>query len=358
MKIVQVPIKELKPSEYNPRQMTEKQAKDLTESVKEFGLVDPLIINQHKGRENVVIGGHQRLKIASILGFKTIPVVYVDLEEKRERELNLRLNRNLGEWNYDLLANFSEEELNKVGFESEELDKIFQLGTDEDDFDAEVELEKIKEPKVKLGDLFQLGEHRLLCGDSTKKEDVEKLMGEEKADMVFTDPPFPNTSGIMKNEIVGIEIAFINARLFCKGKMFWFWDNIGEPPFNEKIVARHCWHKTNGWQAGHWEAINEYDGTEKRKECLVYSIANVGGQNIRENQGNHQTPKPIGLCREFVEKVKRNQIVLDLFGGSGSTLIACEQLNRKCFMMEIDNRYCEVILNRWQTLTNKKAEKI
>ena len=354
MEITEVPLQDLKESEYNPRQMTEKQVKDLTQSIKEFGLVDPIIVNSHKGRENVVVGGHQRLKIVSILGLKTIPVVYVDLDEKKERELNLRLNRNLGEWDYNMLANFNEELLKDVGWDSEELDKIFQLDVDEKDD----EIPEVEESICKEGDLWQLGNHRLLCGDATKKEDVERLMAGKKADMVFTDPPFSNNTGIMEEMMVNIDKAFENGRKSCKEKMFWFWDNIGEPPFNEKIIARHCWYKTNGWQAGHWEAINEYDGTEKRKESLVYPIANVGGQNIRKDQGNHPTPKPIELCSKFVEKVKRNDVVLDLFGGSGSTLIACEKLNRNCYMMEIDPHYCDVIIKRWEQYTNKTAVKL
>jgi len=127
IKIVEIKIGTLKPAEYNPRQMSKAQANDLEKSIKEFGLVDPLIVNQHKGRENIVMGGHQRLKIASNLGFKTVPVVYVDLDEKREKELNLRLNKNLGEWNWDLLANFEIEELKDVGFEEEELMMNFDL---------------------------------------------------------------------------------------------------------------------------------------------------------------------------------------------------------------------------------------
>lgn len=185
MKIVEVEVGRLRPSEYNPRMMTENEVKDLTESIRRFGLVDPLLVNRHSGRENVVIGGHQRLKIASSLGFSTVPVVFLDLDEKRERELNLRLNRNLGGWDWDLLANFDKELLLDVGFEEPELNKYFQIDIVEDDVP-----EPRPNPNVKLGDLFQLGNHRLLCGDATKKEDVERLMDGQKADMVFTDPPY------------------------------------------------------------------------------------------------------------------------------------------------------------------------
>jgi len=135
MKVEQVKISELKEVEYNPRRMTEKQVKDLTESIRKFGLVDPIIVNSYKGRENVVVGGHQRLKIARQEGFKAMPVVYVLLDEKDERELNLRLNRNLGEWDWDLLADFNEELLKDVGFEEDELMMNFGLSESERSID-------------------------------------------------------------------------------------------------------------------------------------------------------------------------------------------------------------------------------
>lgn len=121
MEIVNVKIEELKPADYNPRQMTESQAATLTESLKKFGLVDPLIVNKHPGRENIVVGGHQRLKIAKSLGFSEIPVVYVDLDEALEKELNIRLNKNLGEWDFDLLANFDLDLLKAIGFSERDL---------------------------------------------------------------------------------------------------------------------------------------------------------------------------------------------------------------------------------------------
>lgn len=191
LKIVEVDPKSLKVAEYNPRQMTEKQVIDLTESIRRFGMVDPLIVNRHKGRENTVIGGHQRLKIAVREGFGTVPVVYVDLDEKRECELNLRLNKNLGEWDWGMLANFDEEILKDIGFSGDELDQAFGLET-ADDFDEQKEFEKaVKEPRgVKDGDLWQLGDHKLIIGDCTKKENWEEILGDERFDLMETDPPY------------------------------------------------------------------------------------------------------------------------------------------------------------------------
>ncbi len=168
-------VSELIPYQSNPRQLTEKQAKDLALSLERFNLADPIVINT----DNTIIGGHQRVNILKQLGDLTVDVRVPSrtLTKGEEQELNLRLNRNQGQWDFDLLANLDEELLKNIGFQSKELDKIFQLDAGEDDFDAEAEAEKITDCKVKTGDLYQLGEHRLLCGDSTKKEDVEKLMG-------------------------------------------------------------------------------------------------------------------------------------------------------------------------------------
>ncbi len=191
MKIQQVKITELKNAPYNPRKWSEEAIENLKNSIQEFGMVDPLIVNYAPERKGIIIGGHFRLKIAKDLGYKEVPVVYVNIpDETKERKLNLRLNKNLGEWDDKLLAEFDEDLLSEVGFSSEELDKIFELETSEDDFDAQAEYEKIGKPKTKLGDLWQLGEHKVLCGDSTQKDAVARLLGGNKADMVFTDPPY------------------------------------------------------------------------------------------------------------------------------------------------------------------------
>lgn len=181
-------IKDLKLFLGNPRKANEKQIADLDKSLEKFNVAEPLVINT----DGEVIGGNFRLSRLKEKGIEEVDVRVPSrtLTRKEAEELNIRLNKNTAEFDYDLLANFSEELLNEVGFESEELDKIFNLEATEDDFDAQAEYEKIKEPLIKRGDLFQLNSHRLLCGDSTLKEDVAKLMGGEKADMVFTDPPY------------------------------------------------------------------------------------------------------------------------------------------------------------------------
>ena len=194
MEIKQVSVGLLKASTYNPRKWDQSAIDGLTESIKRFGLVDPLLVNSAKERKNIVIGGHFRLKVAKDLGFKEVPVVYLDIpDETKERELNLRLNRNQGDWDYELLAEFDESLLADVGFDSEELDAIFDIDLDEpDSFDLEKELKKldITEITVQKGDIYKLGESRLMCGDSTIADDFDKLMNGEQADMCMTDPPY------------------------------------------------------------------------------------------------------------------------------------------------------------------------
>ena len=187
-------ISELKPSEYNPRKWSEDQLTKLRESIEKFGIVDPLIVNNHGSRKNIVIGGNMRLKVLKEMGFKKVPVIFLNLDENQERDLNVRLNKTGGDWDFDLLKEFDEDLLADIGFDSKELDVIFD---DEDleeknTFDLEKELDKvgIEEINVKKGDVYQLGDSRLMCGDSTIPEDFAKLMGDEKADMCMTDPPY------------------------------------------------------------------------------------------------------------------------------------------------------------------------
>ncbi len=200
MKIEQVKVKSLIFAEYNPRQLTESQCKDLKDSIERFGFVDPIIVNSNPERENIIIGGHQRARVAELLGIETVPVHYIDLSPEKERELNIRLNKNTGEWDFDQLANyFDNEDLIDWGFSEEELQVFDDLGGGEEGLTDEDDIPEVEEPTTKLGDLWLLGEHRLLCGDATISTDVDRLMGGEKADMVFTDPPYG-----MKKEDEGV----------------------------------------------------------------------------------------------------------------------------------------------------------
>lgn len=172
LKIIEVNVSDLKPAEYNPRALTKKEAQDLQNSLDIFGMVEPLVVNGATNRYNVVIGGHQRLNIWR-LKHSTIPVVYLDIPDiKKEQELNIRLNKNTGHWDLDMLANFEEELLKMSGFDNKELDKIFDKNVGED------EAPKIEEKAIsKVGEIYKLGRHRLMCGDATNIDNITALLG-------------------------------------------------------------------------------------------------------------------------------------------------------------------------------------
>lgn len=192
LKIQTVKISELNPAPYNPRRWSEDATVQLGESIRTYGLVYPLLVNQATGRENVVIGGHFRLKVAKDLGYAEVPVVFVKISDiEREKELNLRMNKNLGEFDNALLKDFDEVLLADIGFTSEEIDDIFDEDIEEKEtFDLRKALDKagVQEIKAKPGDIYQLGDSRLMVGDSTVEADVLNLMDGEKADMCLTDP--------------------------------------------------------------------------------------------------------------------------------------------------------------------------
>ena len=194
IKTVLVKVTDLIPSDYNPRKWSKEQVEQLKESIQRFGIVDPIIANSSDNRKNIIIGGHFRLEVAKQLGYKEIPVVYVNIPEiEREKELNLRLNKNQGEFDYSLLAKFDENILSGIGFSSEEIDSIFDIDdTNTEIFDLEKELKKLKIDEIKFqkGDVYALGDSRLMCGDSTIEADVIKLMNGEKAQFCLTDPPY------------------------------------------------------------------------------------------------------------------------------------------------------------------------
>lgn len=192
--VTNVSINELKPSLYNPRKWSDEATEQLKESIMRFGLVDPILVNDAPERKGIVIGGHFRLKVAKELGYSEVPVLYITIpDEAKEKELNIRLNKNLGDWDYELLAQFDQSLLEDVGFSSEELDDILNINVDApEEFDLNKELEKldIKTVSVQKGDVYKLGDSRLMCGDSTLPEDFNKLMDGQHADMCLTDPPY------------------------------------------------------------------------------------------------------------------------------------------------------------------------
>lgn len=404
MDIFKVKIKDLKPSEYNPRAMSEKEAEALEESLRRFGFVEPIVVNGAKNRKGIIIGGHQRFYIAKKMGMVEIPVVYINIPDiKKERELNLRLNKNLGHWDYDLLANFEEEMLLDTGFESEELDKIFDLEVEEEDEVPEIP----KKPVSKLEEIYQLGDHRLMCGDATKKEDVEKLTGKNTIQLCFTSPPYNMAGGMyegyadnLKSEkFIDLHLTVLaNIKKHLKGFIFWnvSYNKNSRWEFLEILLKIA---KESGlrfleliiWDKGHALPIISQEGLTRRyeeillagdedsfkKDIEIFSLSttekkahfnkktNKGITNywrVETNQSQIEELRdcfPVALPKRGITLMtNRGDNVIDPFGGSGSTLIACEQLNRKCYMMEIDPRYIDVIIKRWEKLTNQKAKKL
>jgi DNA modification methylase len=413
IKIERVNIHLLKPALYNPRVMDAKQESDLTASLKQFGIIDPIIANSNKDRLNIVIGGHQRLKIALKLGYKEIPVVYLDLSEEKEKILNLRLNKNTGSWDLELLKNFEIGTLLDVGFDTEEIGMIWNdvLEIEDDAFDETKELENIKTTDIKPGDLFALGNHKLLCADSTKAESTKTLMGNEKAQMIYTDSPYnikldynkglggkKNYGGHVNDAKSDSEFreflkqTMLNAIAFSQPDVHFFYycdqKSIGliQSLYSELGIKnqRVCLWIKNGFNVTPQVAFN------KCYEPCVYGIigkpylAPINNLNEILNKeigtGNrtiddimdgldiwlakrlpgqdyeHATSKPPTLHEKALRRCTRiNDIVLDLFGGSGSTLIACEQLKRRAYLVEKENIFCQLIINRFEKLTGLKA---
>lgn len=389
MEIKYKKLQDLKPAEYNPRKMTEKEAKDLRESIKRFGLAEPIVVNIYPGRENIIVGGHQRFYIAKELAYNEIPCVEVSLPFEKETELNLRLNKNLGSWDWDLLANLDEALLLEVGFENEELDENFDLNEGEAEDD---EIPEVKETDIRPGDLFQIGQHILLCGSALNKEDVLKLMDGKKADMVFTDPPYR-----LASEKFGAE----GDRQYASqdsSKVFQFdeWlKNIPEIAAEKfRIFVWENWVNTKDlwlalekyWKPGGmiiWYATNRRNNFINPNNGLFnrYDIGLLATQG--DKKFGYSTKSPEDLIVETVEResrtgqstvfgvkpieilvpylsmyCERKGIVLDLFGGSGSTMIAAEKVERICYMMELEPTHCQVIIDRFEKWSGQKAIKL
>lgn len=437
MQIVQIPVNLLKASEYNPRKWNEDRTNALRESISRFGIVDPIICNSAQGRENIVIGGHFRLKIAIDLGYKEIPVVFIELPDlDKEKELNLRLNKNLGEFDLSLLREFKEEFLADVGFTSEDIDNIFDVDPTPEIFNLKNELEKlnINEIKVQKGDIYEIDGSRLMCGDSTIEADMTKLMEGAHADMCFTDPPYildylrgktkqkdgvTEGFGLKKNrkyletDVLPDNFTELWMANVAKVQKPDFSIMIFEHPKNLRTIwnelEKHwryrntiTWHVPNRVQgfSSKYKFFNKQDialvgtqgdislnvepednslfeneyenalyassgkpqweGYEKGKKiCPTDFIEHIAADQKSSGQGIIFGTKPLELLIPYIKVLtKRGDLVLEPFGGSGSTLMASIKLGRICRIMEKSPTYTEVIINRWQKLTGKTAKKI
>ena len=392
MNFQMIEIEKLKPANYNPRKdlkPEDEEYQKIKKSILEFGYVDPIIANA----DMTVIGGHQRLKVLKDLGYKEIECIVVDLDKNKEKALNIALNKITGEWDNqkleDLLLELKEADfdLSTTGFTFDEVDNMLKdiTGSKEDDFDLDQALEEIDEPITKPGDIWILGKNKLMCGDSTQKEDVEKLMNNKKADFILTDPPYNvdyegKTSEALKiqndhmenNKFYEfLESAFKNMYDAIKdgGSIYVFHAdteglNFRNAFMNAGFKLAQClvWVKNSfvmGRQDYQW-----------RHEPILYGWKEGAGHYFVDNRkqstvlefdrptrnAEHPTMKPIDLLVYLIKNSsKQDELILDLFGGSGSTLIAAEQIQRICYTMELDPKYCDVIVKRWETLTGQKA---
>lgn len=392
MKVVNREIRELIPAEYNPRHLSQEQAEHLEASLKRFGAVDPAIINIHPDRKNIIIGGHQRLKTAQRLGWETFPCVELELDKEKERELNIRLNKNTGGWDYDALANYFEvEELIDWGFKDEELFgdvEAQELEAEEDNYEEPNEIQT----DIVLGDLIEIGEHRLLCGDSTDSDQVAKLMDGKKADMVFTDPPYgvsyegghnkKKRNGIIADTLSGSDLSTLfqdsinTACIYTQDYApFYIWYStnksietfigLSNTPISVRAVI--AWYKVkSGLGAFMAQYIPNYEpciyGHKQGKSIRWYgSTDEKSVWELKNDNKNklHPTQKPIELPeRALKNSSKKGDVIYDAFLGSGSTMVASHQLNRKCYGMELDPKYCQVIIDRMLKLDETLEVKI
>ena len=396
IKIIEKDIDELIPYENNAR-INDKAIDIVANSIQEFGFKNPCIIDSN----NVLVAGHTRVEACKKLGIKKVPcIVADDLTEEQIKAFRIADNSSaqVAEWDMDkLMAELEtiDYDMSKYGLAEQmaEIEKIIDENkeVEEDDFVGELP----EEPKAKLGDIYQLGNHRLMCGDSTKEEDVDKLMNGNKADLLFTDPPYnvameskskeilksENYSHIENDDLsledfkIFLKKVFTNANnsikddasyyvftcqggdnemmmmmmrecgIKCRHQIIWVKD---APVFSMGRLDYDYKHEPilYGWKKKH----NFYRNGEQDKSVWEYK---------RTENKLHPTMKPIELIGNALNNsTKKNDLVLDLFGGSGSTLIACEQLNRQCYMMEYDPHYIDVIIARWEKLTNKKVVKL
>lgn len=388
-------ISELRKNPRNPRVIKDAGFRKLKASIEQdpqFMVARPIVVSKNAERMDQIIGGNQRFEAVKALGWKEVPVAEVfEATEEEEQRIGLKDNLHAGEHDWDALANdFDIDFLKEVGFDDKELNKIMgkQDHSEDDEFDAEKAAEDIKEPVCKRGDIWQLGKHRIMCGDSTNEEDVKTLMDGKKADMVFTDPPYGMrldtdwSSAKPDNDIsrekglpggrkylpvIGDDKDFDPTFIFdffaCKEIFLW-----GANYYAELLLG-----KNDGswivWDKRLEESADKMYGScfelcwskEKHKQEIArIKWAGVfGTEKEFDHKRHHPTQKPVLLSSWFVEKYSQeNWIIVDLFLGSGSTLIACENLGRICYGMEIDPKYCDVIIKRWEEKTGKIAVKL
>lgn len=376
-----LPVSVLKPAAYNPRKKLkpgDKEYEKIKNSITEFGFADPLVVNA----DMTIIGGHQRLTVAMDLGYTEVPCAVVDIDKTREKALNIALNKITGAWDDALLADLLKDieesnfDLGKTGFDPPEIETLFNKvhnkEVKEDDFDVESEL---KQPCFsKAGDLWMLGKHRVLCGDSTKAECYDTLMDGVKANLVLSDPPYnvdvEETAGKIMNDNMGdsefyefLLAAFkqMHGHLADDGSIYIFHADTEGLNFRKAFkdagfyLSGCCIWKKNALVLGRspyqwqhepclygWKLKGKHQWYSDRKQTTIWEY------DRPKSNKDHPTMKPIGLMSyPLRNSTMTNGIVLDPFLGSGSTLIACEETDRVCRGIELDPKFMDVIVKRY-----------
>jgi DNA modification methylase len=372
MNITKVKTSEIKLNPNNPRLIKDDKFKKLVQSIKDFPeMLDirPIVVNA----DMVVLGGNMRLKACKEAGLKEVPIILADnLTEEQQREFLIKDNVSGGEWDWDILANEWEvEQLDDWGLDVP-INLETELEAEEDDFEVPDEVQT----DIVLGDLFEIGEHRLLCGDSTDSDQVAKLMNGQKADMVFTDPPYgmfldtdytkmptaPNGAKPLKhNSIKGDNEDFVPELINtifacfndCKEVFIWGADYFAELLPNKNEGSWIVWDKRVDENFDKMiGAAFELCWSKSKHQRKIARINNTlfSGEKDAQNKV-HPTQKPIKLATFFFDNWgKQNDLVADLYLGSGTTMVAAHQLNRKCYGMELDPKYCQVIIDRMKKL--------
>lgn len=436
-------LADLKPAEYNPRKtLTPKddEYQKIKRSIEQFGYIDPIIVNS----DGTIIGGHQRHTVLCDLGYEDADVVVVDLKKQDEKALNVALNKISGEWNEvalrDLLVELDlrDYDITLTGFSREELDNLIEL-TDFDpevaddgyDYEAAYSESKKRGSVVSHGEVWKLGRHRLMCGDCTKTEDIQKLLGSEMMDLIITDPPYnvnyevkaaslnrcrPNANGSMpiEGDVMAADAfcaflldSFSNMKSCMRdgAAVYVFHADIQGLAFRQafrdsglKLGEVLIWEKNNfvlgrsdyqwrhepvlyGWKEGaaHYfikdrtqDTVileDEVDFDSMKKSDLVQYCKEMVRRYADQttviyekrpmNSSLHPTMKPIDLIAKFIKNSSRKSWNIgDFFGGSGSTLIAAEQLDRNAYLMEVDEHWASVIVKRWEEFTGRKAKRV
>lgn len=387
MKVFEANIKDIKPYPNNPRIILNEAIEKVANSIKEFGMQQPIVVD----KDMVIIAGHTRLKACESLGMGTVPCVIADnLTDEQVKAYRLADNKTneFTDWNSELL-DFELEDLFKDNFDMEQFGFELNLGEEEDKEIIEDEVPEEVPPVVKEHEVWKLGRHVLMCGDSTQDGDVEKLMGGGIADMLITDPPYNcdytghrlERERILNDKKESSQFfeflcdVFTNAKNSLKngGPFYVFYGEsevenfVGslrkiEMPVRENLI----WVKTNNF------VISRQDYHHKHEPCLYgwkegaahFWYSDRKQTTVLEfdkpmKSAEHPTMKPVNLFAYLIKNSsKKDDTILDLFGGSGTTIIACEQLERSARVMELSPHYCDVIIQRWENLTGEKAVKI